>query len=120
MSPTHEGYVRVWINRDGNWEAINEITKISPENNKIIVKAKNIVQKTFQVRVRYSLIKSDLNSPTSPAISGEIEEYTIYGDEILKVAFNGYEELGISINGKNMVLEMEDILLRKILDIRLL
>ncbi|MFK4785495.1 isopeptide-forming domain-containing fimbrial protein [Fusobacterium sp. MFO224] len=97
------GYVRAWINYEGDWEPISDIKSVSPGENDLIVRKQGILDKKFKVRVRYSLIQDDLNDPIDRAITGEVEDYEILGYELLRVKFNNnsdstkasHEELGI-------------------------
>ncbi|MDP0506648.1 MAG: hypothetical protein Q7K47_05370 [Fusobacterium sp. JB019] len=103
VNVNNPGYVRAWINYEGTWEAISDITEVSQGDNELTVRKQGILDKKFKVRVRYSLIESDLNSPVDRGITGEVEDYEILGYELLKVKFNdsidslkaSHEELGI-------------------------
>ena len=103
VNVNNPGYVRAWINYEDQWEPISDIKAVSQGDNELIVKKQGILDKKFKVRVRYSLIESDLNSPINRGITGEVEDYEILGYELLKVKFNdsidslkaSHEELGI-------------------------
>lgn len=99
LNVSHDGFISAWIRKDGSieWEPIlvstgqdenNNVASVSKDKlNTIIVRTKGILDKNHVIRIRYSLLESDVLEATGPAITGEVEDYSVLGKEILKVQF---------------------------------
>ena len=122
---SHDGYISVWVaNPESydssyyidypervNWKnvTINEVYEVKKGTNlKVPVKIMGIVGKDTFLRIRYSPRKVDVlkavdNGNGQGSVTGETEDYRVYGIPALETSFNRYdkkdhEKLGITFN----------------------
>jgi hypothetical protein len=98
LNVSHNGFVSAWIRKVNSteWEpilvlnnqvGISKSVPVIEGENTIIVRTKEVLDKNHIVRIRYSLLERDVLEATGPAITGEVEDYSVLGKEILKVRF---------------------------------
>lgn len=119
VNPSHPGYLNIWLKRNGSWEQIITETNGEPlylnetGSQNIKVRAQNILGREFIIRARYSLDKNEVENPVGVALSGEVEDYTIYGEKLLEVSFDKkqeetpHEELGVDL-GEGLIVGKDD------------
>ncbi len=105
---SHDGYVKVWVNR-ANQQTSDLLTKVDLANHGFIYVAPNLLTASNKnsenlLRINYSVYKNDLKDYNDYSHVGETEDYKFKFVPGFKVNFEGILDLGIKGASDNPVL----------------